>query len=145
MITDANNLEQLREDLASAIRTGRNLNGKFWQDHCKRIIEPIEKRIEQLEGAVRITNANLKRIHINQHNIRHNAKCDPSERLPVVTVKTGGKNYRCDEAIVDGRSRIVYSPEKPLSCGAKVWIETNDMVEIIGLVSVAVSVNECAA
>jgi hypothetical protein len=25
-------------------------------------------------------------------------------------------------------AKIVYSPEKPLSCGAKVWIETNEKI-----------------
>ena len=27
-----------------------------------------------------------------------------------------------------GGSRVVYSPDKPLSCGAKVWIETYNPV-----------------
>jgi hypothetical protein len=26
---------------------------------------------------------------------------------------------------------VVYSPDKPLSCGAKVWIETQGNVEVI--------------
>ena len=78
-----------------------------------------------------ISNTNLKRIHINQHHIRHNAKCEPEERKPVMTVKSGGNNYRGDEVKILGPSRVVYSPDKPLSCGAKVWIETNEKVEVI--------------
>ena len=31
--------------------------------------------------------------------------------------------------LVDGLTEVVYSPDKPLSCGAKVWIETSDVVE----------------
>jgi len=81
----------------------------------------------------------VKRIHINQHNIRHNAKCDPVDRLPCVTVKTNGKNFRCREAIVDGQTRVVYRPDNPLSCGAKVWIETHDPVKLIDCVNVTVS------
>ena len=30
---------------------------------------------------------------------------------------------------MDGLTEVVYSPDKPLSCGAKVWIETSDVVE----------------
>jgi len=29
-----------------------------------------------------------------------------------------------------GPSRVVYSPDKPLSCGAKVWVETEAEVKI---------------
>jgi hypothetical protein len=28
-------------------------------------------------------------------------------------------------------ARVVYSPENPLSCGAKVWIETENSVQIV--------------
>jgi hypothetical protein len=29
-----------------------------------------------------------------------------------------------------GPSKVVYSPDKPLSCGAKVWIETEAEVRV---------------
>jgi hypothetical protein len=32
---------------------------------------------------------------------------------------------------IKGPSRVVYSPDKPLSCGAHVWIETESEVEIL--------------
>ena len=70
-----------------------------------------------------------KRIHVNQHNIRHNAK-HPEDHKPVLTVKTYKENIKCDRVFIDGPSEIVYSPDKPLSCGAKVWIETEAEVEI---------------
>ena len=63
-----------------------------------------------------------KRIHINQHVIRKNAKT--GEREPVITVKTSKSNNYGHEVRVEGPCTIVYSPDKPLSCGAKVWIET---------------------
>lgn len=47
------------------------------------------------------------------------------------TVKQGKKNTYADEVIIHGPSRLVYSPDKPLSCGAKVWIETESVVELI--------------
>jgi len=64
-----------------------------------------------------------KRIHINQHVIRSNAKND--ETKPVITVKTSKRNVYAHKVDIGGASTVVYSPDKPLSCGAKVWIETN--------------------
>ena len=63
-----------------------------------------------------------KVIHINQHVIKSNSKT--GEREPVITVKTYKDNNYAHEVYVDGPCKIVYSPDKPLSCGAKVWIET---------------------
>lgn len=68
----------------------------------------------------------LKRIHVNQHVIRSNKK--RSEYEPPLTVKTYRENRRCHEVEILGPSRLVYSPEKPLACGAKVWIETSSDV-----------------
>ncbi len=65
----------------------------------------------------------LKRIHINQHVIRRNAKDGTDD--PVITVKTYKENTYMREAVIHGSSRVVYRPDKPLSCGAKVWIETD--------------------
>lgn len=61
------------------------------------------------------------RIHINQHVIRQNNKT--GEREPVITVKTYKSNEYASEVVIQGPSKLVYSPDKPLSCGAKVWIE----------------------
>ena len=69
-----------------------------------------------------------KRIHINQHVIRANKK--NGEANPPITVKCGRENHYTYAAEIDGLSRIVYSPDKPLSCGAKVWIETEAPVWI---------------
>ena len=65
-------------------------------------------------------------IHVNQHNIKANAKGADS---PVLTVKTYNSNTRCNAVTVHGPSKIVYSPNDPLSCGARVWIETHAEVE----------------
>jgi hypothetical protein len=58
-----------------------------------------------------------KRIHVNQHAIKRNRKHGTTE--PVITVKT----YKSNE--------LIYSPDKPLSCGAHVWIETDAEVVAI--------------
>lgn len=73
------------------------------------------------------------RIHVNQHHIRHNTKT--GDRKPVITVKNYKQNQYGHQAIVrdkDGNEvcRVIYSPDKPLSCGARVWIETNLQVEV---------------
>lgn len=73
--------------------------------------------------------APVTRIHVNQHIIRRNNKT--GEREPVLTVKQGKNNVYCKEVKILGESKVVYSPDKPLSCGAKVWIETFAMVEHI--------------
>lgn len=66
------------------------------------------------------------RIHVNQHNIRKNHTSD--QQLPVLTVKTYKGNTYANRVEIQGPSQIVYSPDKPLSCGARVWIETDSPV-----------------
>ena len=67
-----------------------------------------------------------KKIHINQHKIRRNAKT--GEREPVITVKTYKTNDYCHAVTITSPCRVIYSPDKPLPCGAKVWIETEGEV-----------------
>ena len=69
-----------------------------------------------------------KRIHINQHKIRSNKKHNLNE--PVITVKTSKSNDYAHEVEINGPSKVIYSPDKPLSCGAKVWIETESEVNL---------------
>jgi hypothetical protein len=70
-----------------------------------------------------------KYIHINQHIIKSNAKS--GDREPVITVKTYKTNNYGHEVEINGPCRVVYSPDKPLSCGAKVWIETEAGVVVV--------------
>ena len=70
-------------------------------------------------------------IHVNQHKIRANIKKDEAE--PVLTVKTYKSNtYAYEADILDNEgnvaAKVVYSPHKPLPCGARVWIETQNEV-----------------
>ena len=69
-----------------------------------------------------------KRIHVNQHNIRANGK-DNGDR-PVITVKTYKDNRYCNQVEIPGKSKVLYRPDKPLSCGAKVWVETDSDVRL---------------
>jgi hypothetical protein len=75
-----------------------------------------------------------KIIHVNQHVVKRNTKT--GERKPVLTCKTYKSNDYCHEAIIkdaDGNevARVIYRPDKPLSCGARVWIETQNDIECL--------------
>jgi hypothetical protein len=69
------------------------------------------------------------KIHVNQHVVRSNKKHGKKE--PVLTVKTYKSNTYAHEVEIKGESKIIYSPDKPLSCGARVWIETESEVVVL--------------
>ena len=73
-------------------------------------------------------------IHVNQHIIKKNRK--EQDNQPVLTCKTYKSNNYGHEAIIRDKegnevARVVYRPDKPLSCGAHVRIETTLPVEVI--------------
>lgn len=79
-------------------------------------------------------------IHVNQHKIKANRKLDPIKQRkliePVLTCKTYKDNRYGMEAIIKDKNgnevgRFIYRPHKPLSCGAHVWFETENEVEVI--------------
>ena len=75
----------------------------------------------------------ITRIHVNQHNIKANSK---GADLPVLTVKDYKENRKVNhvqilDSVGNVVATVVYSPDKPLSCGAKVWIETEGEVIIV--------------
>ena len=70
---------------------------------------------------------------MNQHKIKSNKKYGLNE--PVITVKTYKDNFYGSTVAIEGASTVVYSPDKPLSCGAKVWIETDSKVRVYSMES----------
>ena len=73
------------------------------------------------------------KIHVNQHKIRANKK--NGTRDPVLTVKTYKSNtYGHEVDILDPQGnvvcQIIYRPDRPLSCGARVWVETDHDVVV---------------
>ena len=68
-------------------------------------------------------------IHVNQHEVIANNKNGTNN--PVLTIKTYKTNTYAHEVSIKGESKVIYSPDKPLSCGARVWIETQADVEIL--------------
>lgn len=79
-----------------------------------------------------------KIIHVNQHKIKKNTKHGTSE--PVLTCKTYKDNVYAHELVLKTKdgipvARVIYSPHKPLSCGARVWIELDtDVVDVDAVV-----------
>lgn len=62
------------------------------------------------------------RVHVNQHVIKRNART--GERAAPLSVSTYKGTRPAHEVEILGPSRVVYSPDRPLPCGARVWIET---------------------
>ena len=70
-------------------------------------------------------------VHVNQHKLRDNTRDGTDD--PVLTIKTYKSNDYAPEAVIRDDAglevaRIVYRPHKPLSCGARCWIETENEV-----------------
>lgn len=86
-------------------------------------------------------------VHVNQHKIRANIKKDVHDLEPVLTVKTYKSNNYGYQAIIKDENgkevaRVIYSPHKPLSCGARVWIETKNEVEVVDELQEQVATNQ---
>lgn len=69
-------------------------------------------------------------IHINRNIIQYNAKHGKS--LPCCRVEQGSNVRYCMEVNIQGDSSMVYRPDNPRPCGAKLWIETNSPVSLVG-------------
>lgn len=67
----------------------------------------------------------LKRIHINQWKIKLRV-ADP------IAVQTSRQVYNAAAVEIQGPSELIYSPDKPLKCGAHLWIETKASVILDG-------------
>jgi hypothetical protein len=66
----------------------------------------------------------MVRVHVNQHVIRANKA--KGENNPPLRIIRGSRSEPAYEVTLVGKSRVVYSPDKPLKCGARVWIEADD-------------------
>lgn len=53
---------------------------------------------------------------------RKHHRYDPP--ISVRKTRSGPVVYRTNVLTLDAGARIVYSPDEPLSCGARLWIET---------------------
>lgn len=69
---------------------------------------------------------NLKRIHVNQHNLRKRVKGAGND--PCYTIKHAGQTFWAKEVEIWGPCRLIERIENPLGCGARLWIETTSEV-----------------
>ena len=77
--------------------------------------------------------AAVNMIHVNRLNLAENRKNNNTDKT-VLSVKRSGNNLATGyTAQINGPCWFVYSPEKPLSCGATVWVETLAEVTVGGL------------
>jgi len=67
-------------------------------------------------------------IHINKNIIQKNNK--RGTKLPVCRVELKGKTWYGSKVDILGPSEMIYSPDKPRKCGARLWIETDSEVFI---------------
>lgn len=68
-------------------------------------------------------------VHVNQHHIRNNHK--NKTNLPVITIKQKGKTIYAWGVEFTGPCKLEYHEPNPLSCGARVWISTDDDIILL--------------
>lgn len=64
----------------------------------------------------------VKRIHVDQHIVKRNRKEGRSD--PPLTIQTSRGAIKAHEVTINGSSTLRNTPDKPLSCGAVIYIET---------------------
>jgi len=69
-----------------------------------------------------------KIIHVNKNIIQYNSK--HKVNLPVCRITENNKTKYGRTVDILGPSKMVYNPDNPLKCGAKLWIETDSDVII---------------
>ena len=82
----------------------------------------------RLQRAFVMPAGTIKRVHVNQHIVKANKKTGAQDS--VITVQWRNKSYTAKRLKILGPSTAIYSPDKPLKCGARVWIETTAPIEI---------------
>ena len=67
-------------------------------------------------------------VIINRNVIASNKKHNKQDAPISIRRGKNGKPHYQSEYVFDGRGKIVYSPDKPLKCGATVWLEIDEKV-----------------
>ena len=119
--------QRVRHLLKEGRIVGAQKVGKFWQIPLFNGIPKVTEGTRGPKGTWRKrTSKSPTRITVNQHLIKSNKKNKKNE--PVVRIQQGDRVNYCHDIEITGKCRIVYSPNKPLSCGARVWIEVESAV-----------------
>ena len=117
---------RLRQLLQKGRVKGAYKAGQYWIIPLYQGMPQIKKATRGQAGTWKTTTKPQKTtININSHAIKRNSKKESGEREPVIAVKGKTKHYAY-QLEIPVPCRIVYQPDKPLDCGAKVWIEILD-------------------
>ncbi|NEO89478.1 MAG: helix-turn-helix domain-containing protein [Moorea sp. SIO3G5] len=124
---------RLRQLLESGRVRGAYKSGKFWIIPLFNYLPQITKKNRGPKGTWRKSRPPaLAKINVNRNRIGSNNHKSPEERLPVISVKRSGNNNYGNQVEILGPCRIVYQPDQPLDCGARLWIETFSDIHFIG-------------
>lgn len=114
---------RLRQLLQQGRVKGAYKSGKFWLIPLYNSLPQVIKAKRGQAGTWK-TSRQVKKtiVHINSNTIKQNKKISPEQRKPVIAVK-GTESTYVYSLEIPAPCRVVYRPDKPLSCGAQVWIE----------------------
>ncbi|MBE9213817.1 helix-turn-helix domain-containing protein [Plectonema cf. radiosum LEGE 06105] len=120
--------QRVRQLLYEGRIVGAKKVGKFWQIP---LINQMPKVIEGKRGPKgtwrkRVSSA-LTRIHVNSHKIRSN---NHGTKEPVIIIRSGSEKIYAHGVQINGSCNLIYRPEKPLDCGATLWIEVEPDVVV---------------
>ncbi|MGF1489289.1 MAG: hypothetical protein ACFBSE_19550 [Prochloraceae cyanobacterium] len=122
---------RVRQLLAENRIEGAKKDGKFWRI-------PLEKGkptiIEGKRGPKPRWLARRRRkaktiLHVNRNTIDYNRRHNLQKE--VISIKKRKSNTYAKEVRIPGEAIVVYRPDRPLPCGAVLWIETYSEVKIL--------------
>ena len=115
---------RLRQLLQQKRVEGAYKSGKFWLIPLHNGMPIIVKAKRGQAGTWKTGKKTAKTIvHINSNIIKQNIKKSPEARKPAIAVRDRNKKHYVHQLEIPLPCRVVYSPDKPLPCGARVWIE----------------------
>ncbi len=114
---------RMRQLLQKGRVRGAYKTGKFWLIPLYDGMPYVEKTKRGQKGTWKtIKKPQKTTININTNIIRQNIKKSKTERKPAIAVTSREKRYVL-ELEFPVPCKIIYYPDKPLACGARVWIE----------------------
>ena len=121
--------QRVRQLLQAGRIIGAVKVGRFWQIPLFNGMPKIKPMDRGPEGTWRKRPQQaLSIIHIWKQKLDRDRK--ENTNSPVIAVRQGSRTKYCHSAVINGPSRIIYQPESPLSCGARLWIEVAANVNV---------------
>ena len=79
-----------------------------------------------------LSKGTIKRIHVDRRILAHNIKNGTDD--PAITVQTSKGAMKASRVKINGPSELVQAgltAERPLSCGARIWVQTRSEVDVV--------------